>query len=397
MIEWLLIPSVIAGAALIPKGKMSDEKKIKRIFENRKIQIGKEEKPRLINKETTNFGMTYCYSLPIGIPHEIMVSLEDAIKEALNKEIEWEFKNGYLLIHVYESKLPESWDYDETLIREGTWEIPVGKNHQGIIYHDFDKYQHILCGGTTRYGKTVLLKNVMGTLLLNQPEHVNIYILDLKGGLEFTRYEKFPQVKRVASNLQEACEVLIDISKQIKEREELFRANCWSNIVETPIKERTFIIVDEGSELSPKFVHPKLRKYADACMLVLSEIARISGGLGFRLIYCTQYPVKDAVPMSVKVNIVSRISFTVPEQVASQVILDESGAEDLPTIPGRAIYKVAKSKVLQVPYVDDRRLMEMLGGNTSANGRKEVGENGEDTSNHRPTRDGNNQTVVSNS
>ena len=243
---------------------------------------------------------------------------------------------------IFEQGLPEKWTYDDSLLQINTWEIPVGKNHKGILYHDFEKYPHMLIGGVTRFGKTVLIKDIFYTLLINQIEHAEFYFLDLKGGLEFGKYQSLPQVKAVASDVFEAAELLNTIVEDLKKQEKYFRSKGYTNIVDTPIKERTFVIVDEGAELSPNIIVGEGKQYAKFCQAALSEIARIGGGLGLRLLYCTQYPTKEAVPMQVKMNIVTRLSFIAAAQIASMVILDEKGAEDLPSIPGRAIYKETK-------------------------------------------------------
>ncbi|MGM9932596.1 FtsK/SpoIIIE domain-containing protein, partial [Pradoshia sp.] len=281
------------------------------------------------------------------------------IKDGLNKDVEIEF-DGLLKINVFENTLPEKWDYDDTLLKPHTWLTPIGKNHTGLLYHDFEKYPHMLCGGVTRFGKTVFIKNVFHSILMNQPANAEFYFLDLKGGLEFGKYARLPQVKAVASDVFEAAEVLDHIVKDLKKREKQFRKEGYTNIVDTPIQKRTFVIVDEGAELSPNIIEGEGRKYAKFCQAALSEISRIGGGLGLRLLYCTQYPTKEAVPMQVKMNIVTRISFIAAAQIASRVILDEIGAEDLPSIPGRAIYKVEKNRVIQVPYIDDAYMIKQL-------------------------------------
>jgi len=363
MIEWLAAPLIIAGAAFIPKSKTSDKKKIEIVFKNRKVGINKGESfqyPKLLKQHHNETHSSYIYSLPYGVPSEAFEILMPAISEALNKEAEYEFKDGVLKMNVFNEKLPEKWSYDESLIRPGTWEVPIGKNHTGILYHDFDKYPHMLIGGVTRFGKTVLLKEMFNTLILNNPDDVEFYILDLKGGLEFYKYLGLPQVKQVACDVYEAAEILVGISEEIKQLEINFRENGFTNIVDTPIKKRKFIIVDEGAELAPDFVLGNKKKYAHFCQMALSEISRISGGLGMRLIYCTQYPTKQSVSMSVKSNIVTRISFIAAHQVASKVLLDEAGAEKLPAIPGRAIYMVEKKRTVQVPYIDDKMMFKMF-------------------------------------
>ena len=361
MIEWI-IPAVIVGAGLIPKGKMTDEKKLEVIFKNRKVGIAKGDSisyPKLIEKHKKEEYTTYLYSLPLGIPSEAFESFKPVIKDGLNKDVEIEF-DGLLKINVFENKLPEKWNYDETLLKPDTWLVPIGKNHTGLLYHDFEKYPHMLCGGVTRFGKTVFIKNIFYSILMNEPSNVEVYFLDLKGGLEFGKYDSLPQVKAVASDVFEAAEVLNDIVADLKKREKEFRKKGYTNIVDTPIQKRTFVIVDEGAELSPNIIEGEGKKYAKFCQAALSEISRIGGGLGLRLLYCTQYPTKEAVPMQVKMNIVTRISFIAAAQIASRVILDEIGAEDLPSIPGRAIYKVEKNRTIQVPYIDDKYMIQQM-------------------------------------
>ena len=361
MIEWI-IPAVIVGAGLIPKGRMTDEKKLEVIFKNRKVGIAKGDNmsyPKLIEKHKKEEYTTYLYSLPLGIPSEAFESFKPVIKDGLNKDVEIEF-DGLLKINVFENKLPEKWSYDDTLLKPNTWLVPIGKNHTGLLYHDFEKYPHMLCGGVTRFGKTVFIKNIFHSILMNQPANVEIYFLDLKGGLEFGKYAGLPQVKAVASDVFEAAEVLDHIVADLKKKEKEFRQKGYTNIVDTPIQKRTFVIVDEGAELSPNIIEGEGKKYAKFCQAALSEISRIGGGLGLRLLYCTQYPTKEAVPMQVKMNIVTRISFIAAAQIASRVILDEIGAEDLPSIPGRAIYKVEKNRTIQVPYIDDKYMIQQM-------------------------------------
>ncbi|PTY76227.1 hypothetical protein B5V89_18710 [Heyndrickxia sporothermodurans] len=393
MLEWLALPAIITGAALIPKKAMSDEKKIQTIFENRRVGIKKDDTflyPKLHKKYENEQYTTYLYTLPLGIPSEAFESIKTAIVDGLNKDIEFEY-DGLLKIKVYKSQLPEKWSFTDDLLTQNKWEVPIGKNHEGILYHDFDKYPHMLVGGVTRFGKTVLIKEMFYSLLMNQMKNVDFYILDLKGGMEFGHYLGIPQVEDVASDLYESTELLSTILEDLKQRQKFMKSKQYTNIVDTPIRKRTFIIVDEGAELSPDIVTGEAKKYAKYCQSALSEIARIGGALGYRLIFCTQYPTKEAVPMQVKMNIVARLSFIAAAQIASRVILDDIGAEDLPSIPGRAIYKIEKNRTIQVPYIDDKYMFKRLEEEqdaviNSGQDRKSVNDNG-------PTWHGDNQTI----
>jgi DNA segregation ATPase FtsK/SpoIIIE, S-DNA-T family len=390
MIELLTIPAVIIGAALIPR-KKNDKRTIQQVLVNRKICFEKGDNliyPKLKSTHDRGTHTSYIYTLPRGMPSEVFDSLLPALKEALNREVEYEYE-GVLKLRVFNEKLPNKWNYDETLVRPGTWEVPIGKNHQGVLYHNFDHYPHMLVGGVTRFGKTVFMKETFHTLMMNMEDDVEFYILDLKAGLEFYKYKAFTQVKEVACDVYEAAETLIIVTDELKRRELMFRDKGYTNILDTPIKKRTFIIVDEGAELSPNIVKDKkAKKYAEFCQASLSEIARIGGAVGMRLIYATQYPTKEAVPMQVKMNIVARMSFICASRIASQVLLDEVGAEDIPSIPGRAIYMVEKKRNVQVPYIDDKMMFEMMEGeHESRKARKSVDDDKSigDSENQAPT------------
>lgn len=396
MIEWLAFPLVITAAAFIPKGPIKDEKVIQQIFENKRVCIKRGEGiqyPKLKRKIKGYSYDTYIFSMPYGLHTEDIKDVVPTIKEALQKEIEFEVE-GYLKMDVFHEQLPKKWEYDKSLLRENTWEVPIGKNHKGILYHDFDKYAHFLIGGVPGFGKTVLMKSMFNTLLLNNPDDVEFYILDLKGGLEFFKYSSLPQVKNVSCDIYEAAEILGIIVDRMKEMEYHFKINGYTNINDTPIKKRTFVIVDEGAELSPESKVGKEKEFAFFCQSALSEIARIGRAVGYRLIYGTQYPSSKSVNMNVKMNIVSRISFIAASQVSSRVILDDIGAEDLPSIPGRAIYKVEKCRTVQVPYIDDKMMFKMM------EERKDViissAKSGNHTPNNRPSRNRKNKPSARN-
>ena len=390
MLEFLALPVIAVAAALIPKRKLKDKEKIKRILENANVGINKGENtlyPQLIREYHDTTYSTYIYSLPFGLHSDAFIKQLPAISEGINKEVEFDFDNGVFKLFVYNQSLPEKWDYDESLLKENSWEFPVGKNHKGIIFHDFEKYQHLLVGGVTRYGKTVLLKDILTSILLSNPKHAEFYIIDLKGGLEFYKYKALPQVKEIACDVFEAADLLGRLVVQLQTDEDYFRKNMYTNIVDTPIKKRRFIIIDESAQLSPlMYADKELKKVANAAQNFLGELARLSGGLGYRIILATQYPVSLAVPPIVKANIVARIAFICANNTASRVILDEVGAEDLPAIPGRCIYLIEKQRILQVPYLDDKKMMKLLEERVN----EWMGENRTIINDNRPTRSSNN-------
>lgn len=93
-----------------------------------------------------------------------------------------------------------------------------GKSLEELIYHDFDKTPHMTLGGLTRMGKTVFLKNVVTSLITAQADYTHLFIIDLKGGLEFGPYQNIKQVESIAERPIEAFQVLTVILKRWKKR-----------------------------------------------------------------------------------------------------------------------------------------------------------------------------------
>lgn len=365
MIEWLIPPIAIGAVALMPTSRMNERKIIESCFHRLELLVKEDDKvyvPTFKEKKKGDGYTCYVYKLPRGLHSEEIINDAIIIEEALKKPVEIEY-NYFLHIYVYDKDLPKMFPYKDVPDVKG-WRIPVGKTHRDIIYHDYDKTPHMTIAGTTRFGKTVMLKNIMTYLIEHHPEEVSFYIIDLKGGLEFERYRKLQQVNDIATNQEEAAIMLNTIHDNIKEREAIFRKNLWSNIIDTPIKNRTFIIVDEAAQLTPDSSMSKEEKeLLEGCQRVLSEVARVAGALGYRLIYCTQYPTADCMPRQVKMNADGKISFRLPAGYASKVAIDETGAEKLPSnIPGRGLYKTHELKKFQSPYISDKEMMERLGG-----------------------------------
>lgn len=364
MIEWM-VPLAIGVAALTPRGRLNERKTIESCFQRLELFVKEDDKVYhpTFKKRVKKDGYTlYIYNVPMGLASEEIIGDAIVIEEALKKPVEIEY-SFYLFIYVYNKDLPTMFHYKDVPEVKG-WQIPVGKTHRDIIFHDFDKTPHMTIAGTTRFGKTVMLKNIMTYLIEHHPDEVAFYIIDLKGGLEFERYRNLQQVNDIATNQEEAANMLLEIHDNIKQRESIFRKKLWSNILDTPIKNRTFIIVDEAAQLTPDSSMSKDEKeLLEGCQRVLSEVARVAGALGYRLIYCTQYPTADCMPRQVKMNADGKISFRLPAGYASKVAIDEVGAEKLPSnIKGRGLYKTHELRKFQAPFISDDEMMERLGG-----------------------------------
>jgi S-DNA-T family DNA segregation ATPase FtsK/SpoIIIE len=388
----IAVPALILMAALTPSGS-NDKQKIKTIFKNTgygirtqkgELEIPRFQKKRPIMDGQEEIGTRYLYSIPLGLPATKIADMEKNVgffTDGLNRPVIVEFRHNrddqkdsrkYLTISVFNKDIPPLYPYAKVPDKEG-WLIPLGRTLETTIWHDFEKIPHMTVAGTTRFGKTVFLKVLVTYLIEHHSDDVEFYIIDLKGGLEFNRYRNLKQVRGVARNPLEAFELLQEIHGELEKDYEVFGRNYWTNISNTPIKRRRFIIVDEAAQLAPeKWMEKKEKDLLGACQWLLGEITRIGGGLGYREVYCTQYPTADTLPRSIKQNSDSKITFRLPSGYASEVAIDDRGAEELPSdIKGRALYKTHELTKMQVPLIEDKEMWERLSGyecETNTNG-----------------------------
>lgn len=340
---------------------------------------------QLVTKKQYDWGWEYKYRIPLGRSFNDYLAKQDILQDGLNnrrakvtfndlkslnfdsdiisslrslwkkkltesKEIELDF-DGLLIIRVYDAPLPKKIPFHPG----SEWKVPVGitRDKNLFKYHDFEKIPHMVLGGATRYGKSNFINSMITSLVHSEPEHVNFFLIDLKGGVELSDYENIKQTVSIAYEPLEALETLRNAYEEMRTIQQKLRTINKKNVQHANIKERYFIIVDEVGELNPaEAVTREEKLLKQECQTLMSQIARLGAGLGFRQILATQYPTGDVIPRQCKQNSDAKLSFRVQSSTASRVVLDETGAELLPQIRGRAIYQTAdKREIVQTSII----------------------------------------------
>jgi S-DNA-T family DNA segregation ATPase FtsK/SpoIIIE len=381
----------IALKAYVKKSGMSsnDSGKIQRIISLSGLNVkdGKDTlTTQLIRKKGYPWGMEYVYRIPLGRSFDDYLNKQRVLEDGLNnrrkriafadlksldfdnnivyqlqelgkrklteqKEIELNF-DGLLIIRVYDKPLPKQIIWDESLLSPGKWSVPIGYTRNGdIIHHNFDKDKHLIIAGATGYGKSAILKLITTMLIEQQPDNVELSLIDLKGGSAFHRFKDCKQVKYYSRDPEEAEEVLKDIQIDMNESFKNVVDRGFEDVKEARVKKRHFIIIDEAADLA---------EYGKA-MDIITDIARRGRSAGYYLIFCTQYPTMQVIPSQTKRNIIARLCYVVDTDIASRVVLDEGGADKLPDIPGRGIYKNnVKRYIVQSPFISNETIKKRI-------------------------------------
>ncbi len=237
----------------------------------------------------------------------------------------------------------------------------VGATQGGkILIRDLEKQIHMFVAGTTGYGKSVFLNQLIITILLRaKPSEVQFYLFDMKNGQELQAYEGLPHVAKFIKRKDDVVDALKQINAEIERRQRMFAAKNIKNLRDWNATQpdklpRLVLIFDELAEI---LLDKRYKDEVEDCLESFAATARSSGG---HLVSCTQSPRSDVVTGRLKVNVPVRISFAVPSFHDSMTVLDRPGAEQLSQV-GRALLRQGNELIeVQCPNLTEDMLKELL-------------------------------------
>lgn len=409
IIELLIAGGVWLGAEKLKGGYgWSDKQKLDRIFRKCGLSVkykGEEETPKLLRSSRNKSYTEYVYRVPEGLGFKDYEKKREVIEDSLNSskdnitlsdlnkfdlkgDLKEQIQNikkekskrktvimeydKVLKLKVYHDTLKDKYDYEKTMSDQcKDWEVPIGMTLTGVIKHNMQK--HTIIAGATDYGKSNVSKLMITSLLESRPNDTILTLVDLKGGLAFSRFKGIPQLNGIAKNISDAVDVLSEVKEQVQGVFDFLEENGFEDVKEAGLNKRHFIFIDEVAELaSAGEKDNEIKKLKIECESLMSYIARLGRAAGFYIIYSTQYPTAEVLSTQIKQQCDARLCLRVKNGYASEVVIDGYGAEKLPQIQGRAIYQTSENMIVQVPYVSNKYIEGVVKdvlSTKSANGR----------------------------
>lgn len=180
---------------------------------------------------------------------------------------------------------------------------------------------HVLIAGATGSGKSVLLNDIITSLLFKHtPATLHMVMLDPKQ-VELSIYDGIPHlIKPVVRDTTKAVTVLADLCGLMDDRYKIMRKYGVksSDTLELP---PVVVIIDELADL--------MLTSKKAVETSIVRIAQLGRAAGVHLIVATQRPTVNVVTGLIKANIPCRIALQTASVRDSVVILDHKGAEAL--------------------------------------------------------------------
>jgi hypothetical protein len=240
--------------------------------------------------------------------------------------------------------------------------LPFGLTHnRRLIFESLVDFPHVLIGGATQSGKTTLTHAWICALVAkNTPSKVRLVLVDLKGGVEYTRYKTLPHLWNQTldgfiKNRNDVIPMLALLREEMDGRLArmekaggLQTLTAWNHYHKNDTLPRIVVFIDELASL---MLEPDLKKEGER---LLADIGARGRAPGIHLILATQRPEVSVVSGRIKGNIDARICFRVPDNTSSMVILDDITGSQFPedTPRGRYIYKFGNTRrEIQGPWI----------------------------------------------
>lgn len=210
----------------------------------------------------------------------------------------------------------------------------------GDVWSDLAKMPHCIIAGATGSGKSVCINTIVMSIVMNaKPDEIKLLMVDPKK-VELTAYSKLPHMLApVITEPQGASNALNWCVKEMERRYEILRQlgirNIHSFNTRKPKCEEEEALKIEVPEKMP-YIVVIIDELADLMMISSSEIetpiariAQMARAVGIHLILATQRPSREVITGLIKANFPCRIAFKVASRINSQIIIDETGAENL--------------------------------------------------------------------
>ena len=271
-----------------------------------------------------------------GIPLQEWEKKRPAIETALGITIvKLAYAKGKSRVLVYAvsagDDLPEVLKWKDSYLSPKSFVLVLGESYTGPVTVNLTHIPHILLGGSTGSGKSVLLQLLLMQALRKGAE---VYIADFKGGVDFPKvwHEKC----RMCFTEEDLRDTLDRLVEELERRKSAFKAlgcpniDAYNETTKRPLP-RLIFACDEVAEMLDKTGADNERKKLLAQIEnKLSTIARQGRAFGIHLILATQRPDATIIPGQIRNNMDFRVCGRA-DSVLSQIILDNtSAAEQIP-------------------------------------------------------------------
>lgn len=238
-----------------------------------------------------------------------------------------------------------------------------------VFMFDLAVLPHLLVAGTTGYGKTVFIKNVVCSLLkLKKPGEVKFVFIDPKR-CELDIFNKLPDCYfaevsdgygPIVSDTEDVMQILRNLCRLMDNRYDLLKLADVRNIVEYDAKWIGGLLNPADGHGYMPYVVVIIDEFADLLMIAgerfeepVIRLAQLARAVGIHLIISTQRPTKSIITNGIRANFYCRAAFKMLRKVDSIRVIDSPKAFSL-SGPGEMLfYRYPDLQLVQCAMIED--------------------------------------------
>ena len=296
-----------------------------------------------------------------SIPLQEWEKRQAAIETALGITIvKLTYAKGKSQVLVYavsaQTSLPDVLRWSDAYLSLDSFVLTLGESLTGPVTVNLAHIPHILLGGSTGSGKSVLLKLLLMQSLRKGAE---VYIADFKGGVDFPKV--WHQKCRMCFTEEDLLYTLGQLVAVLEYRKgRLAETGCPNldayNEATGDNLPRLVFACDEVAELLDKTGRSKEEKERlGQIENRLATLARLGRAFGIHLILATQRPDANILPGQIKNNMDFRVCGRA-DSILSGIILDNTSAADQIPKDARGRFITGDGTVFQGYLFDEGRL-----------------------------------------
>lgn len=353
----VLLVTLGTAAAGLPCGFLSIAQDIQRIG----LKNAAGEHPILIDRHKEDGTVEVLTFLNHGVYLAQFEDYREKLESALDiniVSIEQGTNNRTVRLRVVPASgaLPATLPWTSRYLNNEDFVLVLGRGLAGLVTVNLAATPHILLGGSTGSGKSVLLKLLV---MESIKKGAVVYVADFKGGVDYPAV--WHEHCRFCFTLEELVPLLDELLAILEKRKRLFKNVGCANLGEynAAMNEdlpRYIFACDEVAEVLDKTGLSKEQKEQVAQVESrLATIARQGRAFGIHLILATQRPDANILAGQIKNNIDCRICGRA-DNILSQIILDSTDASDRIPKTSRGRFLLHDGTVFQAFLFDDKTL-----------------------------------------
>ena len=353
----VLLVTLGTAAAGLPRGFLSIAQDIQRIG----LKNAAGEYPVLIDRHKEDDTVEVLTFLNHGVYLAQFEDYREKLESALDVNIvsvEQGTNNRTVRLRVVPASgaLPAMLPWANRYLNNEDFVLVLGRGLAGLVTVNLATTPHILLGGSTGSGKSVLLKLLV---MESIKKGAVVCVADFKGGVDYPAV--WHEYCRFCFTLEELVPLLDELLAILEERKRLFKNVGCANLGEYNAATnedlpRYIFACDEVAEVLDKTGLNKEQKEQVAQVESrLATIARQGRAFGIHLILATQRPDANILAGQIKNNIDCRICGRA-DNVLSQIILDSTDAADRIPKTSRGRFLLHDGTVFQAFLFDDKTI-----------------------------------------